>query len=127
MLTGYPRKLLRAQTWQRLASGAVRPRHILRTLAAVLGRTHSSEDAGLNPLFIPSFWRLLDRKVPQLLIFSGDDGRWTPFNDLILGPVLGGVREGHAHSVRLIVDAVHHLCWPEWRNEAFSWIADWMQ
>ncbi len=125
-LAAYPRKLLAGQTWTRLFSGAVGLRHIRRTLSAALGRTHSVEDAGLNPLFIPSFRRLMDRRIPQLLVFSGNDGRWAPFNDLILGPVLGGALEGPSHSVRLIADADHHLCWPEWRNEAIGWIADWM-
>jgi hypothetical protein len=126
-LAAYPRKLLKPQTWKRLASGAVRLGHVRRTLAAAAGRAHTAEDAGVNPLFIPTFKRLLNRKVSQLLIFSGNDGRWAPFNDLILGPVLGGKREGPAHQVRLIEAADHHLCWPEWRTEAFNWIVDWMK
>lgn len=125
-LASYPRRLLRVQTWKRLASGAVKPRHIRRTLAAALGRANPAEDADLNPKFIPTFERLLDRRVPQLLIFSGNDGRWAPFNDLVLGPILGGKREGPTHSVRFLAEADHPLCWPEWRNEANGWIADWM-
>jgi dienelactone hydrolase len=125
-LAAYPRKLVKLQTWKRLASGAVKLPHVRRTLEAALGRTHSTDDSGVNPLFIPTFKRLLKTNVPQLLIFSGNDGRWAPFNDLILGPVLGGAREGHAHSVRFIADADHHLCWPEWRRQAIDWIAEWM-
>jgi hypothetical protein len=125
-LASYPTKLASMSTWTRLLSGGVGVRHVRRTLSAALGRTHASNDEGLNPLFIPSFRKLIDRKVRQLLIFSGNDGRWLPFNDLILGPVLGGVREGPTHSVRLIAEADHHLCWPEWRSEAVGRIADWM-
>ena len=126
-LAGYPGKLFSPQTWKRLASGSLRIGHVKRTLAAAAGRSHTPEDAGVNPLFIPSFTRLLKRQVPQLLIFSGNDGRWAPFNDLILGPVLKGAREGSAHSVKFIADADHHLCLPEWRDEAFRWIIDWMR
>lgn len=126
-LAAYPRKLLQLQTWKRLTSGAVGLGHVKRTLAAAAGRAPSGADSGINPLFIPTFTHLLDRKVPQLLIFSGNDGRWEPFTDLILGPVLDGAREGPAHSVRLIEAADHHLCWPEWRNQAIAWIADWMK
>jgi hypothetical protein len=125
-LAAYAPKLLRPETWKRLVSGAVRIGHVGRTLAAAAGRPYPAADSGLNPLFIPSFKRLLHRKVPQLLIFSGNDGRWAPFNDLILGPVLGDAREGPAHSIRFIADADHHLCWPEWRDQAMAWIAEWM-
>lgn len=126
-LAAYPKKLLKPQTWKRLASGAVRIGHVKRTLAAAAGRSHTAEDSGMNPLFIPSFTHLLKRKVRHLLIFSGNDDRWAPFNDLILGPVLKGAREGSAHSVKFIADADHHLCLPEWRQEAFAWIVDWMR
>jgi hypothetical protein len=126
-LAAYPRNLLKAQTWKRLVSGGVTIGYLKRTFAAAAGRSHTAEDSGLNPLFIPSFTNLLKRKVPQLLIFSGNDGRWAPFDDLILGPVLKGAREGPAHAVRFIADADHHLCLPEWRDEALGWIADWMR
>jgi pimeloyl-ACP methyl ester carboxylesterase len=126
-LAAYPRKLLKAQTWKRIVSGSVRIGHVKRTLAAAAGKSHTAEDSGVNPLFIPSFTSLLKRKVPQLLIFSGNDDRWAPFSDLILGPVLKGAREGPAHTVKFIADADHHLCLPEWRDEALGWIADWMR
>ena len=126
-LAAYPSKLLKPRTWKRLVSGDVGIGHVKRTLAAAAGRAHPAEDSGLNPLFIPSFTSLLKRKVPQLLIFSGNDDRWAPFSDLILGPVLKGAREGPAHSVKFIAEADHHLCLSEWRDEAFRWIVDWMR
>lgn len=126
-LASYPQKLLKPETWKRLASGAVRPGDIKRTLSAAMGKTHSDEDSGLNPQFLPTFRQLIKRQVPQLLIFSGNDDRWAPFNDVVLGPVLGGVREGPSHSVKFIADADHHLCWPEWRGQAIEWIVEWMR
>ena len=126
-LSAYSRKVLSADAWRRVVSGASDYRSIAATLSALFSGSTDPSAHGVNPLFLSAFREVHLRGVPHLMIFSENDSRWFQFQEFVLGSELGGAREGPTHSVRLIPQANHDLHWKEWRATACGWITEWMQ
>ncbi len=125
--TSYSRKVLSADAWRRVVSGASDYRSIGATLSALFSGPCDASIQGVNPLFISAFREVHLRGVPHLMIFSENDSRWFQFQEYVLGSELGGARDGPTHSVRLIPNANHELHWKEWRATTCSWIKEWMR
>lgn len=131
----YLKKILSLHAWSRIFKGTSDYKSILKTLyTLVINRLtyrtkkiiiepHPNE----NPKFIKSFQLSEQLGIRHFLLFSGNDNRWSEFQDIILNRYLDSCMESNNYKIDVIPDANHELHLKEWQLQAMNKIYDWLQ
>jgi pimeloyl-ACP methyl ester carboxylesterase len=123
-LIAYVRKAASLQAWARVFKGESDLSAIRGTLGGIVRPNAAA--ANENPEFMPSFRALEQRRVPHLLLFSANDGRWPEFQD-VTHPDLRQARRGAGFEIHLVPDANHEFHLPEWKEHVTGHLLDWLQ
>ncbi len=123
-LASYVRKAGSVEAWARLLRGEANVAGLRGTIARFRRRPtgHPHE----NPVFMPAFRALEQRRVPHLLVFGGNDTRWLEFQDAVLTPYLGPVRHGEGFEIHVVRDANHEFYLGPWKKAVVDSLLDWL-
>jgi pimeloyl-ACP methyl ester carboxylesterase len=132
-MKSYLQKLMAPAAWDRLLHGesdfaAIRAT-VLTTVKARFARANPGANSTFpneNPAYIESFRTLEHKRVPHLLVFSGNDNRWLEYQEIVLHRYLGSRMAGEGYEIRVVADANHEFHWKSWQREAIQLIGDWL-
>lgn len=128
----YLRKLFSPLAWKRILQGQSDFASIAKTVKTVVSKkkkpmvSATTAVAAEHKLFMDSFVQLNSMKIPQLLIFGGNDNRWLEFEQGILHPYLNSVMQDKFYDIHVIANANHELFWREWWQAAIAQMQAWL-
>jgi pimeloyl-ACP methyl ester carboxylesterase len=122
-LISYVRKAASLQAWARILKGESDLSGIRGTLGRIVRPRAAASNE--NPEFMPSFRALEQQRVPHLLLFAGNDGRWPEFQDVTL-PHLRRARRGAGFEIHVVPDANHEFHLPEWKQDVTGRLLEWL-
>jgi alpha-beta hydrolase superfamily lysophospholipase len=127
----YVRKLVSRHAWKRLLTCESDIKSIFKTIMTIMTGVFKKNNELVpleneNTRFMKTFNLLQRKNVKHLLIFGGNDNRWTQFQDVILTRYLDNQIENNAYKIAVIPDANHELHFREWRDNAVITIKSWL-
>ncbi len=131
-MRSYMQKVFSPHAWSRLLRGESDFSSIRRTVSSSLRRFWPNETSPQqqfpdeHKLFLESFMAVQHAHIKHLMIFGSNDNRWLEFEEGVLKTWLKNDYQHANYLIEVIRDANHELYWPEWWQNAFAHIDDWL-
>lgn len=129
----YIQKLFSMHAWKRFLSGQsdfITIFKTINTMVSAIFKKHKPENLepleNENPNFVKSFRLLENKNIKHLLLFSGNDNRWSQFQDVILRRYLDNKTKHGGYNIEIIPEANHELHFREWQEKAIDIIKIWL-